>query len=296
MRNPPSVHISGLPPAAVTQITPGASGFTPCEWGGSRQWQECQDNERIYCCYWEEHITTHLRSGKQLTSENRQMDNTILSHIFDKHQQNCFDFSINHFSGFSNLVSHSLHQYNCTVFVSLNNECEAWVWMMNAWLCSLPSVTNWLVSLAIYLSSYWFPVPLIGGRPGEPRDYVAPKVQARCRDMHKCFIHGDTIHKYFNRVSYDVNHDVGTFLTWTDLIPIGKGQHQSTRLSACIVLMTKQIIITVAVTKWNHMVTNVCVNSGSGNGLLSDSTRSLPKPKLTYHQKCSVAFIWEQFS
>ena len=34
---------------------------------------------------------------------------------------------------------------------------------------------------------------------------------------------------------------------------------------------------------------------GPGNGLLSDGTKPLPEPMLTYHQRCSVAFTWEQF-
>ena len=37
------------------------------------------------------------------------------------------------------------------------------------------------------------------------------------------------------------------------------------------------------------------VNIGSGNGLLSDVTKPLPEPMLTYHQRCSLAFTWEQF-
>ena len=38
------------------------------------------------------------------------------------------------------------------------------------------------------------------------------------------------------------------------------------------------------------------VNIGPGNGLLlPDSTKPLPEPMLTYHERCSVAFRWEQF-
>ena len=36
------------------------------------------------------------------------------------------------------------------------------------------------------------------------------------------------------------------------------------------------------------------VNIGSGNDLLPDGTKPLPEPMLT-HQRCTVAFTWEQF-
>ena len=35
---------------------------------------------------------------------------------------------------------------------------------------------------------------------------------------------------------------------------------------------------------WHHMATEILVNIGSGNGLLPDSTKPLPKPMLTNHQ------------
>ena len=36
------------------------------------------------------------------------------------------------------------------------------------------------------------------------------------------------------------------------------------------------------------------VKIGSGNGLLPDGTKPLPKPMLTYHKRHSVAFAWQQ--
>ena len=35
---------------------------------------------------------------------------------------------------------------------------------------------------------------------------------------------------------------------------------------------------------WRHMVIEILVNTGSGNGLLPDGTKPLPEPMLTYHQ------------
>ena len=43
------------------------------------------------------------------------------------------------------------------------------------------------------------------------------------------------------------------------------------------------------------MVAEIWVNIGSGNGLLSDGTKPLPEPMLTYDQWCVVAFTWWQF-
>ena len=43
-----------------------------------------------------------------------------------------------------------------------------------------------------------------------------------------------------------------------------------------------------------HMVTQIWVNIGSGNGLLPDGTKPLPEPMLTYHQRSSLAFTFEQ--
>ena len=39
----------------------------------------------------------------------------------------------------------------------------------------------------------------------------------------------------------------------------------------------------------------ILVNTGSGNGLVPDSTKPLPGPMLTYHQWGLVAFTWGQF-
>ena len=44
-----------------------------------------------------------------------------------------------------------------------------------------------------------------------------------------------------------------------------------------------------------HMVTKICVNIGSGNGLLPVGNNPLPEPMLTYYQEGQVAFIWGQF-
>ena len=44
------------------------------------------------------------------------------------------------------------------------------------------------------------------------------------------------------------------------------------------------------------MVIQILVNIGSGSGLLPGGTKPSPKPMLTYHQRCSVAFTWEQIS
>ena len=44
------------------------------------------------------------------------------------------------------------------------------------------------------------------------------------------------------------------------------------------------------------MATMILENIGSGNGLLPDGTKPLPEPMLTYHQRGSVAFFWEQVS
>ena len=44
------------------------------------------------------------------------------------------------------------------------------------------------------------------------------------------------------------------------------------------------------------MATENWVNIGSGNGLLSDGTKPLPEPMLTYHQYDLVTyFFWGQF-
>ena len=41
--------------------------------------------------------------------------------------------------------------------------------------------------------------------------------------------------------------------------------------------------------------TYIWVRIGPVNALLPDSTKPLPEPLLPYHQKCSVAYTWEQF-
>ena len=43
------------------------------------------------------------------------------------------------------------------------------------------------------------------------------------------------------------------------------------------------------------MVTSIWIKIGSGNGLLPEGSKPLPKPVLTYHQRCALAFTWEQF-
>ena len=44
----------------------------------------------------------------------------------------------------------------------------------------------------------------------------------------------------------------------------------------------------------HHISTYIWVSIGSGNGLLHDGTKTLPESRITYHQRCSVAFTWEQ--
>ena len=43
------------------------------------------------------------------------------------------------------------------------------------------------------------------------------------------------------------------------------------------------------------MATEILVRIGSGNGLLPDGIKPLPKAKLTDHQKGVIAFTYEQF-
>ena len=45
--------------------------------------------------------------------------------------------------------------------------------------------------------------------------------------------------------------------------------------------------------KWRHM--EIWTNTGSGHGLMPDSTKPLPETILTYHQSSLVASIWEKF-
>ena len=46
---------------------------------------------------------------------------------------------------------------------------------------------------------------------------------------------------------------------------------------------------------WGHEVTEICVNIGSGNGLLPDVTKPLLEVMLIYHYYGPVAFMWGQF-
>ena len=46
------------------------------------------------------------------------------------------------------------------------------------------------------------------------------------------------------------------------------------------------------VTYWGHMVTEIWINIGSGNGLLPDGTKPLPESMLTYNQWGIVALTW----
>ena len=48
--------------------------------------------------------------------------------------------------------------------------------------------------------------------------------------------------------------------------------------------------------KWCQLVIVICVNIGSGNGLLLDGIKPLHEPMLTYHQLSFVAFTPEQFT
>ena len=49
------------------------------------------------------------------------------------------------------------------------------------------------------------------------------------------------------------------------------------------------------VAKWHHMVTEIWVNIGSGNGLLPDGTKPSSGAVLTDHQWSPVTFILGQF-
>ena len=53
--------------------------------------------------------------------------------------------------------------------------------------------------------------------------------------------------------------------------------------------------IKLIVAQWCHMVTEIWVNIGSGNGLLPDGTKPLLEPVLIYHQWDLVAFTWGNF-
>ena len=43
------------------------------------------------------------------------------------------------------------------------------------------------------------------------------------------------------------------------------------------------------------MATEIQINIGSSDGMLPDGTKPLPELMLTYHERCSVTFNWEQF-
>ena len=60
----------------------------------------------------------------------------------------------------------------------------------------------------------------------------------------------------------------------------------------------RYIIYTYSLTHcgfWRHMVTEIWVNIGQGNGLLPDDTKLLPEPLLTDHQWSPVTFIYGYF-
>ena len=48
--------------------------------------------------------------------------------------------------------------------------------------------------------------------------------------------------------------------------------------------------------EWCYSFEKICVNIGSGNGLLHDGTKPLPEPMLTNHYKGSVAFTCGNFT
>ena len=41
------------------------------------------------------------------------------------------------------------------------------------------------------------------------------------------------------------------------------------------------------------LVTHICVNELVSIGMLSDDTKALSEPTLTYHQRCLMAFTWD---
>ena len=46
---------------------------------------------------------------------------------------------------------------------------------------------------------------------------------------------------------------------------------------------------------WPSDISDILVNTGSGNGLVPSGTKPLPEPMLTYHQHDPVAFIWRYY-
>ena len=43
------------------------------------------------------------------------------------------------------------------------------------------------------------------------------------------------------------------------------------------------------------MALEILVNTGSGHGLLPESTKPLPEPMLTYYQQGPLVFIWGHY-
>ena len=50
-------------------------------------------------------------------------------------------------------------------------------------------------------------------------------------------------------------------------------------------------VYSLIVAEWRHMATQISVNFGTGNSLLPDSTKPLPKPMLNYCQYGPVTLI-----
>ena len=61
---------------------------------------------------------------------------------------------------------------------------------------------------------------------------------------------------------------------------------------------SRNLIWKLSSAKWKkfclgHMVTEIWVNIGSGNSLVSDGTKPSPEVILTHHQRCPVTFTWD---
>ena len=67
----------------------------------------------------------------------------------------------------------------------------------------------------------------------------------------------------------------------------------STILSSCFAQVAKTI--KTLCLEWHRIASQMWVIIDSGNGLLPGSPMPLPELTLPYHQRCSVAFMWEQF-
>ena len=63
----------------------------------------------------------------------------------------------------------------------------------------------------------------------------------------------------------------------------------------CMNSLKKIIWIQLIVFWWHPIMTEIWVNTGSGNDLLPDGTKPLPEPMLTYLKQGPATFIWEQF-